>query len=329
MFRPGSTALLALVAALHFPGPAAAQSLLANGAPAAGQNQFYAVSTATGAAVSASSVSSGIVAGLATRPTGQVVGLLSNNLVTVNVPANTTSVVGPLGVSASGFDVLPDGRAFTVPTTASAVQLHAVNLTTGAATPVGAANAIRDAVVAAGGPSTSPFVIGLGSVGGTVYGVDTNSSSLIALNPDTGAAAVVGGQAGSVTAGTLADGTARSRFSGFAALTGADTDGDGATDALFGGVNFFDDDNNTGTPTVRFGGLARFSTATGSWELVGSNPGLIYFGMAPAPVPEPAGALALAAAVLTAWRARNQARWTGPWSSQCPACGWCRWPATR
>lgn len=298
--------LFTAAAALALPAGASAQPVvIANGAPAAGQNQFYSVNVTTGVATLISPSSSSIVAGLAALPSGQFVGLLSNNLVAVNPTANTTSTVGPLGggLSASGFDVLADGRAFTVPTTASAIQLHSVNLSTGLATPVGPANAIRDAVVAAGGPSSNPFVISLGSVGQTLYGIDTNSGSLIALNPNTGAAGVAGGAAGSVTAGTLANGTARSRYSGFAALTGVDRNSDGQYDALIGGVNFFDDDNNSATPTVRFGGVAEFSPATGSWELLVSNPSLIYFGMASAvaPVPEPAGVLLAAAGVLGAW----------------------------
>jgi hypothetical protein len=265
-----------------------AQSIIANGAPAAGQNQFYSINPTTGIATSISPTSSSIVAGLAAQSSGQFLGLASNNLVTVNVTANTTAAIGPLGggLSATGFDVLTDGRAFTVPTTSGQIRLHSVDLATGTATGIGSTTAIRDAVVAAGGPSSNPFMISLGSVGSALYGIDTNSSSLIALNPDTGAATVVGGAAGSISAGTLANGNSRSRYSGFSSLTGVDTNADGQYDTLFGGVNFFDDDNNPGTPTVRFGGVAMFSTSSGTWDLVGANnPTLIFFGMAAVPVP--------------------------------------------
>lgn len=289
---------------------ASAQTIIANGAPAPGANQFYSIPFSTGLATSISPTSGSIVAGLAAQPTGAVVGLLSNNLVAVNPTTNTTTAIGPLGggLSATGFDVLADGRAFTVPTTSGQIRLHAVNLSTGTATGVGSSTAISDAVVAAGGPGTNPFIITLGSVGTTLYGIDTNSGSVIALNPDTGAASVVGGTAGSVTAGTLSNGNARSRYTGFAALTGVDTNGDGQYDALVGGVNFFDDDNNPGTPTVRFGGVAQFNLSTGSWELLGNNPSLIFFGMAAplAPIPEPASLGLLVALLVGGWYGRRR-----------------------
>jgi hypothetical protein len=159
----------------------------------------------------------------------------------------------------------------------------------------------------AGGPSSNPFLISLGSVGNTLYGLDTNSSCLIAFDPNTGTPSVIGGTAGSITTGTLLDGTARSRFSGFASLTGVDSNADGQYDRLFGGVNFFDDDNNPGTPTIRYGGVAEFNLTNGSWQLIGNNPSLIYFGMAAAPVPEPTMALVAAAAGMI----RMIRRWSG------------------
>jgi hypothetical protein len=280
-------------------GPAEAQVIIANGAPAPGQNQFYSINISTGVATTISPISSSIVAGLASRPDGSLLGLQSNNLVSVNAVTNATSVIGPLGLSATGFDILTDGRGFTVPTTTTAIQLHQIDLSSGTPTALSTPTAIRDAVITAGGPSSNPFIISLGSVGGTLYGIDTNSSSLIALNPDTGSPSVVGGAAGSITAGTLLDGTARNRFSGFASLTGVDSNGDGQYDRLFGGVNFFDDDNNPGTPTIRYGGIVEFNLTTGSWELIGNNPSLIYFGMASAPIPEPK--FAIFVALVAAW----------------------------
>jgi hypothetical protein len=291
-------------------GVAVAQGIVVHGAPVAGQNQYYSVNPSTGTTASISPAASFIVAGFAWSPNLGFVGLQSNNFVSVNTNANTTSIIGPIGggLNASGLDILPDGRAFTVPTTTGQVRLHSINTTTGTATAIGTPMAIQDAVVAAGGPNTSPFMISLGSVGSTLYSLETGSGSIVALNPDTGAASVVGGTAGSLLAGTLSNGNARARYTGFASLTGADLNGDGAYDTLFGGVNFFDDDNNPGTPTVRFGGIAQFDLANGSWELIGNNPGQIYFGMAAVPVPEPTTLLLCGAAWLLGRRLAKQMR---------------------
>jgi hypothetical protein len=141
---------------------------------------------------------------------------------------------------------------------------------------VGSSAAIGDAIDAAAGnaPGTAePFLISLGSVGGTLYGVDLDTDSLIALDPDDGSASVVGaiGAVGASNGGG---------YSGFAALTGIDEDADGVFDALFGAVNF-------GPAGERLGGLARFDLSDGTWSLVGTNPGLIYFGFGASVVPEP------------------------------------------
>ena len=67
------------------------------------------------------------------------------------------------------------------------------------------------------------------------------------------------------------------------------TDTDGQFDALFGNVNFIDDDNDPATPVQRLGGIARYDLSNGSWDLVGTNPALFSFGFgaSPAAVPEP------------------------------------------
>ncbi|MGL4424517.1 MAG: PEP-CTERM sorting domain-containing protein, partial [Gemmataceae bacterium] len=275
-----------------------------------GQNQFYSVSPTTGLATSVSPTSGSIVAGLAGAPGGTIFGLVSNNLVTVNITSNTTTVIGALGLSATGLDILADGRAFVVPTTAGSIHLHSVSLTTGAASPIGSATAINDALVAAGFSTPAPFIVGLGSVGTSVYGVDSNSRSLIQLNPNTGTATVVGGTAGRIGTGTLANGNNRSRYSGFASLTGVDANADGQFEQLIGGVNFFDDDDNPSTPTVRFGGIAIFDTVNGNWELLGDNPGQIYFGMAAIPVPEPTMGLLLVATGLGVLAGRRRGNTT-------------------
>lgn len=138
-------------------------------------------------------------------------------------------------------------------------------------------------------------------MGNLVYGVDLDTYSLLSFNPNTGAAAVVG-PVGSVTAGD------RSIYSGFAALTGVDTDEDGIFDALFGNVNFIDGDNDPTTPTERLGGVARYNLADGTWELVGTNPGVIFFGFgsSPAAVPEPGLVLGLMTAGILGLRLQKK-----------------------
>ena len=120
------------------------------------------------------------------------------------------------------------------------------------------------------------------------------------MDPETGDAAVVG-EVGAVTADD------RAVFSGFAALTGVDTDSDGRFDTLFGNVNFIDDDNDPATPVQRLGGIARYDLNNGSWDLVGTNPGVIFFGFgaSPAAVPEPGVLLGLlSVGFLGGWKRR-------------------------
>lgn len=118
--------------------------------------------------------------------------------------------------------------------------------------------------------------------------MDLDTDSLISFDPGTGNASVVG-TVGAVTNGAL------SVYSGFSALTGVDTNNDGAFDALFGNVNFIDEDNNPNTPSQRLGGIARYNLGDGTWSLVGTNPGVIFFGFgsSPDPIPEPTSSLAL------------------------------------
>ncbi|MEO1297550.1 MAG: PEP-CTERM sorting domain-containing protein, partial [Cyanobacteria bacterium J06636_16] len=149
--------------------------------------------------------------------------------------------------------------------------------------------------------TANPFVISLGSVDNSLYGIDLDTDSLIQFDPETGDAAVVG-EVGTVTADN------RAIFSGFAALTGVDSDADGQFDALFGNVNFVDDDSDPATPAQRLGGIARYDLSDGSWDLVGTNPGVIFFGFGASPVevPEPAtlGGLLLIGGLL-GWRRRS------------------------
>lgn len=142
-------------------------------------------------------------------------------------------------------------------------------------------------------------MISLGAVGNTLYGVDLETNSLIALNPDTGRAGVVGpvGAVGNVTNGAVS-------YSGFSALTGVDETGDGEFDALFGAVNFARENDET----ERLGGIARYDLTDGSWELVGTNPGIIFFGMGSSPVPEPSGIMFLSLTVMSQCFRRRRSR---------------------
>lgn len=56
----------------------------------------------------------------------------------------------------------------------------------------------------------------------------------------------------------------------------------------------------TATSTIRLGGVARLDLTTGTWSLVGTNPGVIFFGFcsSPAAVPTPSSLLLFLAAGL-------------------------------
>lgn len=182
-------------------------------------------------------------------------------------------------VEAYGFDILPDGRAFTIPmsTGGTPVQLHAVNLETGAATPVGSASAIDDAFAAAFGsaPAANKRATQLASVGGHLYAIvrQGTNANLVRFDPDTGAATVFGA-ADTVNA---ANGGA---YRGIPGLSGRDSNGDGVFDELYGVLNYHDHD---GDPETRFrviGALIKFDLNDGTWSIVGTNPGLLFSGLA-------------------------------------------------
>lgn len=195
-------------------------------------------------------------------------------------------------VEAYGFDILPDGRAFTIPmsTGGTPVQLHAVNLETGAATPVGSASAIDDAFAAAFGsaPAANKRATQLASVGGHLYAIVRHgtNANLVRLDPGTGAATVLG----AANAVNTANGGA---YRGIPGLSGRDSNGDGVFDELYGVLNYHDHD---GDPETRFrviGALIKFDLNDGTWSIVGTNPGLLFSGLAstaalnPTPAPEP------------------------------------------
>jgi len=273
------------------------------------ENFLFEVDSTTGIATPVSPETSGLPSALAGTSDQRLLGYqFSGQLVEVDKASAIQSPMGePNGVNATSFDILENGQGFVVPFDESfnTQQLHQVNLLTGAATPVGSPSAVGDAVDQVRGTelgTAAPFIISLGSANGLLYGIDLDTDSLLQFTPETGAVSVVG-EVGAVTAAE------RSAFSGFAALTGVDTDADGQFDALFGNVNFVDDDLDPETPVERLGGIARYDLSDGSWELVGTNPGVIFFGFgaSPATVPEPGVVFAiLLSSGLLGWMKRPQ-----------------------
>jgi MYXO-CTERM domain-containing protein len=320
------TALLGLAAVLTAAAPAPAAVIVAsgqnNGDPThTSGNFFYAIDTATGRATPISPPVAGPTpAGLAGAPDGTLYGFAAGSVVRVDPYAGTFAPVAPAGpLTVTGFDITRDGAGYGVPLGADR-RLHRFDLATGAAAPVGPAGAIGAALDAFFGDppgANPPFIISLGSVGAgsaeALYGVHlaAGRNQLVAIDPGTGAAAVVG-PVNSVGTGGPGPGT----YSGFAALTGVDEDGDGVNDALFGAVNFFDPDGPGPLPSGRLGGVARYDLAAGTWTLVGTNPGLIFFGFgsSPAAVPAPPSAVLAAAGVaaLGAYRRRRPGRPASP-----------------
>ena len=271
------------------------------------ENYVYAIDTLTGTATTVSPITTGLPAAFAGTSDQRLLGFSAGELREID-PA--TAVQAPIGVSnglnATGFEVLPDGRGFLLPFDANfdTQQLFSISILTGSAAPISAsATEIGDAIDnAAGNPlgTSEPFLISLGAVGNTLYGVDLDTDSLIALDPSTGTASVIGavGAVASITNGPFT-------YSGFAALTGVDENEDGEFDALFGAVNFIDN----GVETSRLGGVARYDLTDGTWQLVGTNPGIIFFGFGSSPVPEPGAASIAATAtmgVALLWRRRKR-----------------------
>ncbi|MGD1950523.1 MAG: PEP-CTERM sorting domain-containing protein [Leptolyngbyaceae cyanobacterium] len=271
------------------------------------ENFLFAVDSTTGIATPVSPETSGLPSALAGTADQQLLGYqFSGQLVEIDIDSATqTPIAEPTDLAATSFDILEDGRGFVVPFAESfnTQQLSQIDVKTSSATPLGSSQAVGDAIDNARGTelgTANPFVISLGSVDNSLYGIDLDTDSLIQFDSETGDAAVVG----EVSAVTADD---RAVFSGFAALTGVDTDTDGRFDTLFGNVNFIDDDNDPATPVQRLGGIARYDLSDGSWELVGTNPGVIFFGFgaSPASVPEPGVLLGLlSVGFLGGWKRR-------------------------
>ncbi len=266
------------------------------------ENFLYEIDPATGEATAISPATTGLPPALGGTPDGRLLGYSGGQLVEVDVPGGDRTPIGsPSGLDAFGFDILTDGRAFAYNLDFDTADgddsgLYTLDTSTGAASLLASSATVNAALAAAGATDPDAFIISLGSVGDDLYGWDLDTGSLIRFDPDDGSASVVGdlGAAGDVGGGTL---------SGGAALTGVDTDDDGVFDELFGNVNFL---NPAGPdPTIRLGGVARFDLTDGTYDLVGINDGVIFFGFGASPVPEPSSAALLGLAGATLLRRRG------------------------
>lgn len=257
-------------------------------------NYYYRIDTTTGLATPVSPLlTGGSVSALAGSSDGRLLGFSGGRVGEVNPFTGTFTPVGANnGLTVTGFDVY-NGSGYGVPVSGSDRRLHRIDLTDSTATPFGDSNAIGSALdtfFANASGTNIPFIIGLGSVSNTLYGVHLGAgkNNLVALNPIDGSASVLGAVNAVGTSGNPGEG----RYSGFAAMTGIDESGDGIHDALFGNVNFFDPDAAGPLPSQRIGGVARYDLIDGTWSLIGTNPGLIFFGFG-STVPAPGAATLL------------------------------------
>lgn len=252
-------------------------------------NFLWSIDITNGEATQIGPVSTGI-SGLGMAPDGTLYGRSGLDLYTVDRSNATLDLIGsaPSG-SATSLEIMPDGRGFVLPFNADfeTNQLHTLDLTTGAQVPVGSATSILDAIDLAfpnRDMTYGPFVISLGNVGDYLYGMDLETNTLIEIDPDTGDAEAKG----DFDAARME--TADGYWSGFAGLTGADRDGDGINDTLYGIANYYYD-YTTSTSSAR-GAIGVYDLETSAWTLVGENEDVIFYslasGDATAPIPEPA-----------------------------------------
>ncbi len=259
--------------------PASAGPIYATGqllrADGVRENRIYRIDPTTGVATALSDLLPTAPAALAALPASsagpaRLIAYTSGTLWTIDPLTGVLSDGVSFGVSGTGLDALADGRVFLI-TANAAAQVFRLNAATNLPESVIEPGAIAAALGAVFGGSPSPFILSLGSVGGTLYGLnsESNRTNLVAINPDTGSITPVGP--------LNAVGQAAGGFTGYSALTGVDTDGDGAFDALFGNANF----NSPALP--RAGAVVRYDLTAGTFTVVGTNPGIIFFGFASFP----------------------------------------------
>ncbi len=267
--------LLAIGAGLLAASAASAQPLIvACAAPAPGQNFFYTIDPATGVATQqAPTPGNAIFSALAASADGRYFAWQNGALWEINTTTwEATQLTTANGPSATCFDII-GSTGYVIPN-AGDVRLYEVNLADGLTAPIGAEGQLASDLLDFYGTPVAPFIIGLGSVQGQLYGVHTSSArtNLLRIDPATGEATPLG-TPNNVPA------SAGGGWTGFASMTGVDTDSDGVYDTLIGGVNFRN--------SARVGGVVRYNLSDGTFDLLNTNSTLIFFGMASAPAQAP------------------------------------------
>lgn len=151
-----------------------------NGDPSHSSGLFYySINTITGHATPLAPITGGNSAGLAGTPDGRLLGFRGNRVIEINPYTGATSNVSPViaGFSTTSLDVTRDGTIYATPVCGD-TRLHRIDPVAGTATPFGPANSIGNSLDAFHGvPSgtTSPFLIGLGSITRNVN-VGTNAN---------------------------------------------------------------------------------------------------------------------------------------------------------
>lgn len=260
---------------------------------------YYSIDTVTGTATPISGLlPANGAAGLAWSG-NQLVGTNAGTHGTINPVTGVFTASGTTnGFNLSGYEVL-GGSGYSVPFLGTDRRLHQIDFTTSTAIGIGIGNPIgmsMDVFYGNAAGTNTPSIASLGSVGGTLYGVNSGAGkyNLIALNPLTGNATIIGAPNAVATSGN-----AGARYDGFSAMTGVDENGDGVYDSLYGNVNFYDPDGLTGSaPDQNFGGVVRYNLTDGTWNLVGSNSGVIFLGFASVPEPSTAALSALGLAAV-------------------------------
>ncbi|MCE2652717.1 MAG: hypothetical protein LW650_04245, partial [Planctomycetaceae bacterium] len=182
--------------------PASAGPIYATGqllrADGVRENRIYRIDPTTGVATALSDLLPTAPAALAALPASsagpaRLIAYTSGTLWTIDPLTGVLSDGVSFGVSGTGLDALADGRVFLI-TANAAAQVFRLNAATNLPESVIEPGAIAAALGAVFGGSPSPFILSLGSVGGTLYGLnsESNRTNLVAINPDTGSITPVG-----------------------------------------------------------------------------------------------------------------------------------------